>query len=69
MKRHQAEKKPFWQNGFILNVAILYDLCIDSAYAGKSTCTTTFAERSFTKEVLNLLLLCMLTEYVQTSIF
>ena len=25
-------------------------------------------ERSFTKAILNLLLLCMLTEYVQTSI-
>ena len=34
----------FWQNGCLSNFAILYDLCIDSAYAGKSTCTTAFAE-------------------------
>ena len=24
----------------IYNLAILYDMCIDSAYAGNSTCTT-----------------------------
>ena len=28
----------------IYNLAILYDMCIDSAYAGNSTCTTACAE-------------------------
>ena len=28
----------------IYNLAILYDVCIDSAYAGNSTCTTACAE-------------------------
>ena len=30
----------FFQNGCLFNLAILYDMCIDSAYAGNSTCTT-----------------------------
>ena len=25
-------------------LAILYDMCIDSSYTGKSTCTTAFAD-------------------------
>ena len=28
----------------IYNLAILYDMCIDSAYAGNSTCTTACVE-------------------------
>ena len=28
----------------IYNLAVLYDMCIDSAYAGNSTCTTACAE-------------------------
>ena len=28
----------------IYNLVILYDMCIDSAYAGNSTCTTACAE-------------------------
>ena len=28
----------------IYNLGILYDMCIDSAYAGNSTCTTVCAE-------------------------
>ena len=38
------KKKTFWRNGFISNIVISYDLCIDSAYAGKSTCTRVFTE-------------------------
>ena len=38
------KNKTFWQNGFISNIAILYDLCIESVYAGKSTCTRVFTE-------------------------
>ena len=38
----------FWQNGYLSNLAVLYDLCIDNAYAGKSTCTTAFGEQSHT---------------------
>ena len=38
------QKIYFWQNGCLSNLAILYDLCIDSAYEEKSTWTTAFAE-------------------------
>ena len=33
----------FLQNGCLSKLAILYDMCIDSAYAGNSTCTTVCA--------------------------
>ena len=39
-----CKKSTFCQNDCFSNLAILYDTCIDSAYAGKSTCTTAFAE-------------------------
>ena len=44
MKRCHAKKIPFEQIGCLSNLAILFDMCIDSAYAGNSTCTTACAK-------------------------
>ena len=38
------QKITFKQNGCLSNLAILYDMCIDSAYAENSTCMTACAE-------------------------
>ena len=38
------QKNTFEQNGCLSNLAILYDTCIDSAYAVNSACTTACAE-------------------------
>ena len=38
------KKNTFQQNGCVSNLAILYDMGIDSTYAGNSTCTTACAE-------------------------
>ena len=41
----QKKKKNLWAKWLLIyNLAILYDMCIDGAYAGDSTCTTTCAE-------------------------
>ena len=43
MKRCHAKKKYFLAK-WLLILAILYDMFIDSAYVGNSTCTTACAE-------------------------
>ena len=42
-KRCHAKKNTFL-NGCLSNLAVLYDMFIDSAYVGNSTCTTACAE-------------------------
>ena len=40
----KKKKIPFSKMAAYLYLGILYDVCIDSAYAGNSTCTTACAE-------------------------
>ena len=45
MKMCHAKKKYLLAKWLLIyNLAILYDMCIDSAYAGNSTCITACAE-------------------------
>ena len=52
------KKYCFLQNGCLSNLAILYDLCIDIAQGGKSTCTTAFAETNCLQNI-DTLNICM----------
>ena len=56
-----CKKKYFWQNGCLSNLAILYDMCIDSAYVGNSSCTTALLKQFDTlpTQYIDLMNICM----------